>query len=218
MDRLFIMPKITFAARFKQKLEEYGKKYDIEGLDSGNDKANLEVLLKNEILIEDLQQSISDLAEKSTITNIGEIKKLSDVLRDLIDKNLALEKVLAIDRKSRKLESTAENPAEYIKSLKFLAKEFIDKRLEKLYCPDCSIMVFRYASVHEHTAYSVEVQCSQCNKTVRATRKEKDVFYDLAPSDRAWRKKYPVEVEKAKNKSAPDIIDIEDDLIIGQEE
>lgn len=212
------MPRITFDSRLKNKRLEYAQKYDIDDLTSGNDRANLDALLRNEIILEDLQAALQEKVEEGAANNIAEIKKLNDGIRDLINTNLSLERALGIDRAARKKEVNDQSPAEYIKSLKQQAKEFLEQRLIKVYCEECKVLVMRFLPVHEHTKFKVECKCSQCGKMIRVHREDKDIFFDLPAKDREWRRKYPAEIVQAKINTTTDDIDSEDDeVIIGGE-
>lgn len=208
------MPKITFVSRLEKLRREYAETYDIESLKSANDKANLEMMLRNQIIIEDMQDKLN---EPDKLDDIADVKRINDILRDLISTNLSLEKTLGIDRKSRKTSEDKNNPAEYISNLKRLAREFLEKRLIKVFCEECNVMLLRFAPVHEHTEFEIKIQCSQCKKMIRAIRKERDVFFDIAKNDRQWRAKYPVEIVAARKiKDDLDRLnEIEDDVTIG---
>lgn len=214
--------KARFDTRLQKERDEYAKVYDIDGLDSPNDKANLNAFLRNQLIIVDLQEEINNLIEKGITESIADIKKLSDAINDLVNQNLALERALAIDRKNRKTQNKSDNPAEYIAALKLQSREFIDQRLTKVYCPDCKIMLLRFSAVHEHTEFELKIICPQCKKQVKVIRKERDVFFDLSIDDRDWRKKNPMEVIQSKRTQLPtnaqDLIEqTEDDIIIGEE-
>lgn len=187
----------TFDIRFKELWQEYENAYDLSTLNSANDKANLETIIRNAVLVEVLQQQINELAQEDATGNITEIKKLSDAARDLVDRNMSLEKQLGIDRKSRKKDNES-TTGEYLLLIKTTAKEFVEKRLIKVYCQECKIMVGRVSPVHEHTAFSTIFQCSQCGNMVSVTREQKDVFFDLHKDDREWRRKYAVEIKQPK--------------------
>lgn len=179
--------------RFDEILQDYGQKYDIETLDSPNDKANLTMLINNQVIIERLQAEMLDVTEVSAVDNIEEVKQISNAMRDLIERNLQIERALALDRKTRKAENT-DSLATYITDLKITAQNFLDKRLIKIYCPDCKILVARFSPVMEHTAFHFESQCSQCGKRLTATRKSaaEGVLFDI--KDYKWRKQYLYEV------------------------
>ena len=186
---------------FKQKYNElwsqYEQAFDLSTLNDANDKSNLEMIIRNAALIELLQEKITEMAEDDAAGNITEIKKISDSVRDLTDRNIQLERQLGIDRKSRKKDSEA-TTGEYILLLKSAAQEFLEKRLMKVYCPDCKVMVARISPVHDHTSFNANFQCSQCMRLVTVAREDRDVFFDLVKDDREWRRKYPVEIKKSK--------------------
>jgi len=201
--------------RFDRILEEYKSKYNVESLDSPNDIANLHTMIRNQIIIEKLQQQMNDLTNLDEIDPVA-LKKVLDSLVALSESNVVYERTLGIDRKSRKQES-AESTADYIAGLKARAKEWLDneERLTKVYCKQCNIMVGRISGVYDTTHYSASFQCPQCKKQIVITRKERDVFFDV--KDAEWRKKYPIEVEQARRVSAPTFDDIPNELNIGDE-
>lgn len=203
--------KLSFDERFKVKLAEYGKAFRIEDLNDANDKSTLEIMLRTELMIEDLQEQIRDLMGENIVDNASNIKKLADLLRDSTTTITNLQKTLSIDRKTRKTEETA-SVADYIRNLKKDAKDFMDQRIVRVYCPDCKIMVGRIFPVHDHTAFMCSFQCSQCNKAIRARREERDIFFDI--KDSAWRRKYKPEIVQPKKFTEITPGDQEDDLII----
>lgn len=206
------MPKVTTKSRIDKLRQEYEKAYDLSALNSANDSANLEALLKYQIIIEDLQEEISKLMEGGAGKNILEIKKISDAAKDMTDRCMTLERQLGIDRKTRKAEVNTDSPAEYLSKVKISMREFMEQRITKVYCPDCKIMIFRIWPVQDHTKFDVKCECSQCKKMVRVHREERDMFFDLPVKDRQWREKYKYEVIQPKSAvNENDSIDIEDD-------
>jgi len=211
---------MDFDKEYAKVYAEFETAYDLTTLNSANDRANLEQLVRNIVLARKLDAKSKKLIESDDIGEVvTEIKKLSDMAGSLIDKNMQLERQLGIDRKSRKKDSDT-SPAEYISHLKRAAREYLEQRLIRVSCPHCNVLVFRFAPAHEHTAFKVAVQCSQCDKLVIAERKERDIFYDLKPQDRAWRKQYPVKITHAKN-AANTVLestqDIEPDIVLGDD-
>lgn len=201
----------TFDEKLQTKLESYAKAFRIDDLNNANDKSNLDMMLKTEIMVDDIQEKIRDLMTDDVVDNVAAIKKLSDLLKDARDTVLAIQRTLAIDRKTRKTEETA-SVADYIRAIKRDSKDFMEQRIIRVYCPDCKIMVGRIFPVHEHTAFSCSFQCSQCSKLVRARRDDKDVLFDI--KDAAWRRKHKAEIVQPKQFSAIAPGDNEDDLII----
>lgn len=192
--------------RFDEILQEYGQKYDIETLDSPNDKANLTMLINNQVIIERLQAEMLAVTEVSAVDNIEEVKQIGNAMRDLIERNLQIERALALDRKTRKSENT-DSLATYITDLKVNAQNFLEKRLIKVYCPDCKILLARFSPVMDHTAFHFETQCSQCSKRITASRKaaSEGVLFDI--KDYKWRKQYLYEVvqpETSEDKLIPE--------------
>lgn len=192
--------------RFDEILQEYGQKYDIETLDSPNDKANLTMLINNQVIIERLQAEMLAVTEVSAVDNIEEVKQIGNAMRDLIERNLQIERALALDRKTRKSENT-DSLATYITDLKINAQNFLEKRLIKVYCPDCKILLARFSPVMDHTAFHFECQCSQCSKRITASRKaaSEGVLFDI--KDYKWRKQYLYEVvqpETSEDKLIPE--------------
>jgi RNase P subunit RPR2 len=180
-----------FEARFEARLRLYGEQFNIEDLNDANDRSLLHIMIKTELMIDDLQAQIQTLIDDNPVENATNIKKLADLLRDATNTITTLQRTLGIDRKSRRNENV-DSPADYIKTLKSAAKEFVDKRLIRVYCPNCKILVARIAPVHKHTAFTLSVQCNQCGKAVRVRRDDRDVLFDIRDSE--WRKKHRAEV------------------------
>lgn len=190
---------------FQQRLEAYRKTYEIDDATNPNDIANLHVLITNQQLIDKLQEAVNQImSSEDLIEQIGNIKKLQDARQGLIDQNMSLERLLGIDRKSRKRD-TQESVADYIQFLKESAKEFLDQQLINVTCPSCRVLLGRVLPAHEHTEFLSEFQCSQCKKYGTVKRKERDIFFDLKEKNKDWRKKYPVEiVQPGKKDTAPE--------------
>lgn len=203
----------TTEARFNTVLADYKQKFNVDSLDSPNDIANLHTMIRNQIIIEKLQNQMHELTEQDEIDPIA-IKKILDSLVALSESNVIYERTLGIDRKTRKQE-TAESVADFLQSLKARAKEWLDDddRILKVICPRCKIMVGRISGVYNTTRYDAGFQCPQCNKMITVKRAERDVFYDVRDSE--WRRKYPIEIEQPKRTRAPELNGVEDDLIIG---
>lgn len=202
--------------RFNEALSQYKEKYNVDQLDSPNDIASLQTMIRNQLLIEQLQSILDKTALNKDIDPM-EIKKILDSIVALSQTNMQYERSLGIDRKTRKTDQ-AQNVADYILNLKALAVEFLDddERLLKVNCDDCAIMIGRISGVYDTTYYHAVFQCPQCKKQKTVTRKERDIFFDVKDAD--WRRKYPVEVIQPKrNKSAP-IILADDDIVLGSDE
>lgn len=201
--------------KFDRILQEYRIKYNVESLDSPNDIANLHTMIRNQLIIEKLQEQMTSLTEGDDIDPIV-VKKILDSLVALSESNVVYERTLGIDRKSRKQEAS-ESVADYIIGLKARSKEWMDneERLTKVHCKSCGIMVGRISGVYETTFYEARFQCPQCKKQITVTRQERDIFFDVKDAD--WRRKYPLEIEQAKRTAAPTFDNITDDLSIGDE-
>lgn len=209
--------ELTFEEQFKITLEEYSKRYDIESLSNPNDVANLETMIRNQIIIKTLQRQMSELAVEGDADKLMDIKKINDSITSLTAANIQLEKALAIDRKTRKGEQE-QSVVDYINTIKKLAREFLDdnQRLTKVHCKYCKIMVGRISGVYDTTEFEARFQCPQCKKFITISRKERDVFFDIKDAD--WRRKHPIEIIQAKRlKDAPDVENTEDDLVIGDD-
>ena len=213
------MALTTTQKKFKEILEDYRAKYNVDALDSPNDVANLNSMIRNQILIEQLQAQLDILV---TNTN-GEkyldpthVKKMLDSIVALSETNIALERTLGIDRKTRKQEAS-ESVADYLTTLRIRAKEWLDNedRLRRVMCKSCNIMIGRISGVYDTTAYEAGFQCPQCSKYTVIRRKERDVFFDIKDAD--WRRKYPIEIEHPKRVKSPTLAHIEDDITIGAE-
>lgn len=200
----------TFEEKFKAKLESYSKSFRVEDLNDANDRSTLHIMIKTEIMIDDLQQQVQELMDLDPVEHVNSIKKLSDLLRDATNTITNLQRTLSIDRKTRKTEETA-SVADYIRSLKREAKNFMDQRIVKVYCTACKVMVGRLYPVHDHTAFSASFECSQCHKLIRARREQKDILFDI--KDAEWRRKYSPEIVQPKQFKHRSV-DNPDDLVI----
>lgn len=200
--------------KFKAKLNEYAEKYDLDDLRSANDRSNLHTLINYELAIDALQTEMRGLLD-DPVSNLQQIALIDKTLASLVDNKLRVEKSLSIDRQARKKDVSTESPAEYIISLKQAAKNFLEKKLTKVYCTDCNVMVLRFSPVHDHVKFDVRVRCSQCNKMIVVKREDKDIFYDLKATDREWRKEHPVEIIQPKEDGDDEIDSVDDDLVIG---
>lgn len=200
-----------FEERLKQKMEEYAKVYDIGALNDANDKTTLLMLVQTEIMVEGLQEKIQTIIAEDPVGQATDLKKLADLLRDATETITKLQRTLAIDRKSRKEEETG-SVADYIKSIQSIAHDFIEKRIIKVYCQECKVMVGRFHPVHEHTAYSLQFECSQCGTMVKTSRKSKDYLFDV--KDAEWRRKHRAEIVQPKINLTTDIIDAESEDVI----
>jgi hypothetical protein len=199
---------------FDKIYKQYQEKYDLDDLSNPNDIANLTSMIKNQLLIDKIREKLDDSINEGDLNPAMLAKNLENIGR-LSDANLQLEKALGLDRKTRKQQQQT-SIVDITLRLKQMAKEFLDddRRLTKVMCKKCKIMVGRISGVYNTTEYSAAFQCPQCKKNITIHRKERDVFYDVKDAD--WRRKYPIEIVQPANytKDAP-IIEEEDDLIIG---
>jgi len=202
--------------QFQLILEQYKERYDIDSLTNPNDQANLHTMIRNQIVINTLQERLHQLAELDAVANAMDIKKLNDSIAALIDRNIVMERQLGIDRKTRRAEQE-ESVVDYINALKQQAVNYLETKFTRVSCPACKIMVGRISGVYDTTYYHAEFQCPQCKKKVTVTRREREDFFDLKPADRAWRKEHPIEIVQAHRLDAPDIIE-EDDIILNPDE
>jgi hypothetical protein len=68
--------------------------------------------------------------------------------------------------------------------------------------------------MHDHSRFTLKINCNQCNKAVSAEREEKDIFFDIA--DSSWRKKHRYTVINSK-KSGSSADEQEDDLVLSDD-
>jgi hypothetical protein len=203
----------TFQEKYQAKLDQYNKVFRLDELNDANDKSTLEIMLKTEIMIDDLQEEIQSLIDTGAVENATNIKKLADLLRDATSTITTLQRTLSIDRKTRKTEETA-SVADYIRTLKRDAKEFMERRIINFWCNDCKVMVGRVYPVHEHTSFIVSFQCDQCKKLIRGRRDERDVLFDVR--DHQWRRKYRAEIVQPKADTKGISEEVEDELFISE--
>lgn len=204
--------KVNKSDEFNNLLSDYTLKYNVEQLDSPNDISNLHTMIRNQVLIKKLQDQLEILTED--IAAAADVKKYLDSIVALSEVNIAYERTLGIDRKTRK-QTDSENVADYLTGLKQRGKEWLDERLTKVVCETCNIMVGRISGVYDTTFYEARFQCPQCKKQVLVKRQERDIFFDIKDAD--WRRPYAVDIEQPKRTNAPDTSGIEDDIILGEE-
>lgn len=180
---------------FQEELNKYAEKYDIGSLTNPNDEANLHMMIRNQIEIQTLQNQVSQLIREDAAANVQVIVKLKDIIESFKGTNMQIEKLLGIDRKTRKNESE-QSVSDYWNKLKQHAEEFLrdEDKLLRVYCKHCKIMVGRISGVYDTTSYFADFQCPQCKKRCTVKREEKDVFFDLKAGDKEWRRKYPIEI------------------------
>lgn len=210
--------KTDFEVRFQERLALYEKDFDLSTLNQSSDKGLLDALIRQELLLENLQTSLQQITEDDSIDlldKMSDIKKFSDLIRDGTTSVTTLQRTLSIDRKTRKSD-TVDSVADHIKKIKKEAHIFLDQRLHKIYCPNCKVMVGRFSPVHNHTAFTVSVECSQCGKAVRMHREARDIWFDIKDAD--WRRKYSAEIIQPTKKrgfqSPAEQIDTKDDIVI----
>jgi hypothetical protein len=190
---------------YERMMNEYKESYDL-GKATPNDIQNLSILVNNRIIIDTLSRAITEqVGTGDILSNSTNIKKLQDSMRDIIDQNLAVERALGIDRKSRRKENQ-QDVAGYMQIIKSAAADWLDKNLIKVYCDTCKIMVGRILPVHEHTEFDIRFQCSQCSEFVVVKRKEKSIFFDVK-GRKDWREKHPIEIIHPTK-----VVEFEDDI------
>lgn len=193
---------MTVSTRFNEILAEFGEKYDLSAISSPNDKANLNAFINIQVAVEQLQKTLQDLIDTNAVANLQDIMKINTAIGDMLERSLQLERALALDRKSR-TNDKADSVAEYIAQLKILARDFLREQFIVVECPDCKVQLARIAPTLEHVGFQFTVQCNQCGKNIEVIRKERDIFFDFATNDRAWRKKFKYEVVKSKQTDVP---------------
>jgi predicted nucleic acid-binding Zn ribbon protein len=193
---------------FNRLYAEYAKKYDLVGLDNPNDISNLRTMIYNQLMIDQLQENMQKSIQDGEDLSPDMLKKSLDSITTLSQQNLRLESQLGIDRKTRK-DGQADDFATYLTQLKQTAKEFMDKRITKVFCKSCNIMVGRISGVYDTTAFEAAFQCPQCKKQAVVKRKERDIFFDQKDPD--WRRKYPMEVIQPKRISDKALSVFDDD-------
>lgn len=119
---------------FQKILKEYSEKYDVEGLTSPNDAANLNNMIRNQILIQRLQGRLDIILTGDKVDSV-ESKKILDSIVSLSETNIQLERQLGIDRKTRKQQQQESFP-DYLAGIKKLAREFLnnDDILLRVFC------------------------------------------------------------------------------------
>lgn len=184
-----------------------------------NDKMTLNEYARTIIEQEDVAYLIEELkADKDKwLDRLGAYKILLEQKAQLAESAIKQQQALGITQQQRAKDGNT-SLKEYIRGIQELATEFIEKRFQNVYCPDCKVMTGRFIPVHAHTSYNVSFECSQCGKLARAKRGSKDIYDTIEDGD--WRRNYPIEIKMPEDSGAvPDfVLEIEPDVVIGNEE
>lgn len=162
-------------SELEDRLKKYLEIYELDELNSANDLESLRQLCQYEINARKLQERIDSLNPTS---QTSEIKNLTQALQTTTQARLDVEKSLGIDRQRRQSESE-ESPQAYIFRLQSQAKEYMQKRLKVLKCPQCNILLAKYlvyvtedgekgAIAYEGkeikpVSFTFSVECSKCH-------------------------------------------------------
>lgn len=177
--------KITDEDLFQEKLAKYYKDYDIDSLNDSNDKASLYALIRLEIAVERLQNDLNSALEVDETTR----RKMISSIGEMLANSLSLQQSLAIDRKTR-VGDAGETVPQFLTNLKRRAKEFMEKRLIKVYCPEDKILLgtfYRFQQTkytgkwqpRKPLIYRVEFECPQCGLIIHG----EDVLRDATETE-----------------------------------
>lgn len=171
-------------ADIDDRVQQYLLDYELDDLNKSNDLASLRQMCQLEVNIETMYGSLKFALKEG---DAKKIKDLTTAYKDSINAYTTLQTQLAIDRKKRASESE-ETPLSYIDKLKSQAKNIIDKRLKKLSCPACKVVIMKYhiyvlekgdvgaivfdKKKMELIRYSIQVECPKCGMMVKVNETE----------------------------------------------
>lgn len=170
-------------ASIQEKLDQYLKEYDLDDMNTTNDMAALRQMCQLEVNMENLLKSISEIKKPSDSPQ--EYKALTTAYKDASRAWMDLQTELGINKKKRKSE-TDETPLSYIERLKKDAKKYMDRRLKKVICKDCGMLIAKYCVYVEEKGergaiaykdielekikYSFKVECPKCFKMIEVSQ------------------------------------------------
>ena len=169
-------------ADLQTRLDLYLKDYELDELNKSNDLASLRQMCQLEINIDSMHDHISKIdPSKDSKT----YKDIMMSIRDAVNAYTVLQDQLGIARKKRASENE-ETPLSYIERLKSQAKQIMDRKLKKLICPKCNLVLGKYhvyitrkgevgAIAYENKPlelikYNFTVECSKCGALVTTDR------------------------------------------------
>ena len=171
-------------ATVDERVKKYLEDYELDDLNKANDLASLRQMCQLEISIEKIHASL----DKITPHEDAKIHKdLMTSLKDAENAYTTLQTQLAIDRKKRASDSE-ESPLAYIERLKSISKQFMEKRLLKLICKNCTQLVMKYhIYIYQEgeegaldrkkkpvrtLPYSIVIECPKCGEMVEKNERE----------------------------------------------
>jgi hypothetical protein len=151
--------------RIDKIMEEFSVNYDLRDMNA-NDKLALEELAKIFVLLEDLGR-----VERAALES-GEISKLrsiSSIKKEYLENASKIQIDLNITRKSRQTE--VEALESYLPSILKKAKNFYERRLSYVYCPDCSMLVCNTLFTNWNDDNKLVLTCPRktCNRKFEVT-------------------------------------------------
>ncbi len=138
------MPRHNYSQDIENKIQGYLKEYEPDDLNQTNDLAALRNLATLEVNVERLQRALLNI-------DIAKEPKQASQIQGAIKDNLqswnAVQVELNINRKKRKTEGNDynTNPKLYADFLREQAPKLLDRRLKKLICPTCNVLLGKWA-------------------------------------------------------------------------
>lgn len=167
-----------FEKRIQRKINEFGKDYALEELNS-NDKLQLRALAQAMINLEDSEvESYNIRSEGISLDNITLLEKLSKMMSELRADISKLQDDLKITRKIRKSDKET-SVINFLDDLKIKAKEFYREKMNYILCPHCGMLLSTSWFLYPEAKNRVHLVCQRvmdngelCGTVVDTTSKE----------------------------------------------
>jgi hypothetical protein len=161
----------VFEKRIQDKIDEFGKDYDLSDL-KANDMMMLRALAQKLIFLDDLEQasylirvgglvSVDDHTESVNLGKISELKNLNDTASAITKDIISLQENLNISRKSRKNDKESSVISE-LERLKKAASEFYEQRMFYIFCPKCKeLLATAWFLYPEESRNKIRLRCNR---------------------------------------------------------
>jgi len=151
-----------FEDRIKRKLDSFAEDYDLDDL-KANDKLTLRALIQAYIKLEDLETiSYKIMYESGGMDDVDVLKadKINTMMSILRKDISTMQNDLNITRKVRKGDENLSVVSE-LERLKLKAKEFIEAKLQYVFCESCSELVGNFWVLYPESKNKFSFTCKR---------------------------------------------------------